>query len=300
MPTDSFVVAAAQLGPSSESVTDNVTRVLGLMEEAAERGVAAICFPELALSPYFCLEEQEQGHWLLDSGSRHIRRIQEVARQTKMVTVLPFAERSGDVAYNSSLVISQLGAVEGVYRKVHLPVAERRHFTRGTDFRTFQVLGIRVGILICADRSFPESWRVLGIRGVDIVFAPYNTCASSPRVALACPEESQRLPWLRESNAVRMRASAQMNGFFVIGAGKAGIEWGRNYIGDSLVISPWGDVIARAETDEDELVLATYREGQVRQVRGTGHYDRREPSAYLDLTRTHPRLGNKSARTSEA
>lgn len=283
MADDGFLVAAGQLGPSSETLDENLERVLSLMKAAADRGVAAICFPELALSPYFCLAEPGQQAWLLERDAPELRTVREQARALGLATVLPFAERVGDLAYNSAAIIDESGALQGVYRKVHIPLPERRHFSRGEELGVYELRGVRVGSLICADRGFPEAWRVLGLRGADIVFAPYNTCADSPRIALACPDESERLPWLQDSNAVRMRASAHMNGYFVVGAGKAGVEWDRTYIGDSLVISPWGDVLARAETNGDELVVATYQPDAVAAFRSTGHYDRREPSSYADL-----------------
>ncbi len=286
-------VAAAQLGPASEVATDNVPRLVGLIHAARVQDVQLIAFPELALTTYFATrvhdaDWQEYFEERLDSPN--VAPIRAAARAADMALVLPFAERAGHGCFNSAAFFDADGALLGLYRKMHIPGTaepqgdppyglERRYFLDGDlGFPVYESTVGRVGMLICADRGFPEGWRCLGLGAAEIVVTPYNTSVMVPHNPHSGLSDVETL---RQQQALRMCAGANMNGYWVMAPGKAGVERGVEYIGDSLVIGPWGNVLRRSRSDGDELVIADVDLAEAGRVRARlGLDDRRRPEAY--------------------
>ena len=110
-----------------------------------------------------------------------------------------------------------------------------------TGYRVFDTAKAKVGIAICQDRRFPESYRSLGLLGAEIVLIGYNTPLS---------------PLALDLNELCLRAGAYQNNLFVVGIAKAGIEDGLELIGGSCIVNPMGQVLAKAATTGDELIAA--------------------------------------------
>ena len=281
-----LVVAAGQLGPASDDKAANVEAIQRAVDGAAGSGAAIICLPELSLTKYF-------GHWNTREHARMFdevpgpatRPIQETAARHRIAVILPLAERDGITLYNTAVVIDARGEIVGRYRKMHLPGSfphrdrgaftyERLYFTPGNlGFPVFDVAGARIGIQICHDRNFPEGYRILALRGAELVFTPTNM----PVVGTV---------WQSDIWETTLRLRAYENGFFHVGVGKAGVEDGLPYVGDSVVISPLGgEVVARAKTDGDEVVLAEMDLDHVTEARTRMPFPRdRRPEHYRDLT----------------
>ncbi len=206
------------------------------------------------------------------------------AADTRMVLVLPFIRAAGGEHFNSLLVADADGRLLGFYDKALIPAGERPYFAGGRlGFRVFETAVGKVGALICADRSFPEAWRALALGGAEVVVTPYNTSEHVPHNRAS---ERPPLEALREQQALRMRASANMNGYYVVAPGKGGDECGSRYIGDSMVISAWGDVVARSSTAGDELVCAEVDMDVVAEAkRGLGLDWKRRPDLYRVLAK---------------
>lgn len=250
-------LAAGQLGPASYDVGENIERVRRLVDAASAVNVDVLVCPELALSPYLPLAgiaPEATEDYAHAAPYAALRTIFDAVREARMTLVLPLTRQSGTRFFNSALIVDRAGSVAAWYDKAHVPFPERAYFSAGqTGFSPAASDIGNIGVLICADRAFPEAWRSLALEGAVIVAAPYNT---SIHVAHHSRGERDSVDRLREQQAVRMRGSALMNGYFVVAAGKAGVEAGTPYIGDSMIISPWGDVLACAKSDRDELVWA--------------------------------------------
>jgi predicted amidohydrolase len=106
-----------------------------------------------------------------------------------------------------------------------------------------------VGLLICNDRRWAESYRVLALQGAELVCLGYNTPVKTPHL----PETD---PLADFQSHLSMQAGAYQNSLWVVGAAKAGIEEGVDQIGGSAVFAPSGEIVARARTKDDELVVA--------------------------------------------
>ena len=163
--------------------------------------------------------------------------------------------------YNTSILVDQTGRIIGKYRKVHLPGwseplpnrafqhLEKRYFEPGDlGFPVWRTMGGIMGMCICNDRRWPETYRVLGLQGVEMVLLGYN----SP-VGLGDPYELDALEPFH--NHLVMQSGAYQNATWVIGVAKAGFEEGFNMIGQTCIIAPSGEIVAMCCTMGDELVV---------------------------------------------
>lgn len=165
--------------------------------------------------------------------------------------------------FNTSILVGPDGITVGQYRKIHLPGyadrqpgqpfqnLEKRYFEVGNlGFRTWRACNGVVGMMICNDRRWPESYRVLGLQGAELILLGYNTPDHNP----ARPESDHLSDF---HNLLCMQSGAYQNATWVVGVAKAGIEEGVSQIGQSCIISPSGEIVAMASSLEDELI--TYR-----------------------------------------
>jgi predicted amidohydrolase len=164
--------------------------------------------------------------------------------------------------FNTSIIVDSSGKIVGKYRKIHLPGhfenepwrpfqhLEKCYFEPGDlGFPVFGAFGGKVGMCICNDRRWPETFRVMGLRGAELVMLGYNT----PRHYPLAPEHDHLQDF---HNHLCMQASAYANGCWVIGTAKAGLEENCDLIGGSCIIAPTGEIVARAQGVSDELVIA--------------------------------------------
>jgi predicted amidohydrolase len=106
-----------------------------------------------------------------------------------------------------------------------------------------------VGILICNDRRWPESYRILALQGVELILIGYNTPVREP----ALPDADHLANF---QNHLSMQAGAYQSSSWVVGVAKAGIEEGVEQIGQSCVIAPSGEIVAQTCTLADEVIVA--------------------------------------------
>src|SRR5439155_13745414 len=249
-------VAAAQLGAIPEGTTrqEMVERMLALMEQAVADGVEIIAYPELALTPYFPKKIRNDADQFFEDEmpSKATKPLFEKARQARIAFHLGYAEKAGAKRYNTAILVDEDGTIFEKYRKTHLPgttkpdghamVYEPHFFAYGdTGFKVYEAKKAKVGVHICQDRRYPESYRALGIQGAEIIINGYNT----PLYPLAL-----------DHNELVLRAGAYENSCFVIGVAKGGKEDGVEFIAGSCIIDPLGQVVAKAQTNEDELIVA--------------------------------------------
>jgi predicted amidohydrolase len=264
-----LTVAAAQLGPiaRADSREAVVGRLLDLLRAAAARGAELVVFPELALTTFFPRWDLDDEELLTfferDMPNDATRPLFEEARRLGVGVHLGYAELTPNGhRYNSAIVVERDGTVVARYRKVHLPGheepedwrpfqhLERKHFEPGPDgFRAAPAFGGVMGVALCNDRRWSETYRVLGLQGVELLMIGYNTPLHYP------PDPGQDHLQAFHNNLV-MASGAYQNGMFVVGVAKAGVEEGVELLADSQIIAPSGEVIARAEGSDDELVIA--------------------------------------------
>ena len=261
-------VAAAQMGPVArhETRAEVVERLVALLREAATRDAQLVVFPELALTTFFPRWNLPDGEVLTfferEMPGPDTKPLFEEAARLGIGFHLGYAELTPDGhRYNTAILVARDGGVVGRYRKVHLPGhetpepwrpfqhLERKYFEPGPDgFTVFDAFGGRIGIAICNDRRWSETYRVLGLGGAELILVGYNT-----PIHYAPDPDQDRLAAFH--NNLVMAAGAYQNGAWVVGVAKGGTEEGVESLADSQVIAPSGEVVARAATDGDELVV---------------------------------------------
>ena len=266
-----LTVGAAQMGPISrhESRASIVKRLMELMKEAKSFNCDIVAFPELALTTFFPrwpIEDEVEldSFYETEMPGPTTRPLFDLASQLGIGFSLGYAEldiRNGvKRRFNSSVLVDKTGRIAGRYRKIHLPGhadvldrpgqhLEKRFFEVGDlGFPVFRAFGAIMGMCICNDRRWPETYRVLGLQGVEMVLLGYN----SP-VGLGDPYELDALEPFH--NHLVMQSGAYQNATWVIGVAKAGFEEGFNMIGQTCIIAPSGEIVAMCCTMGDELVV---------------------------------------------
>ena len=268
-----LTVGAAQLGPiqRGDGRAVAVGRMLDLMARAHDRGCDVVVFPELALTTFFArwyLDDQaEIDSWFeREMPGPETQPLFDAARAMGLGFSLGYAElaeEAGEVhRYNTAILVDKTGTIVGKYRKVHLPGhaeydparkfqhLEKRYFEVGDlGFPVWRTLGGVFGMCICNDRRWPETYRVMGLQGVEMVVLGYNTPTEN-----ALSDEPENLRMFH--NHLSMQAGAYQNGTWVVGVAKAGTEDGHPMMGGSVIITPTGEIVARCETVDDELITA--------------------------------------------
>ena len=304
-----LTVAAAQLGPIAreESRASAVRRMLALMREAKSRKADVVVFPELALTTFFprwYFEDQAEVDRFFETEmpNAETRPLFEAAAELGVGFYLGYAEIAEEEGrrrhFNTSILVDRSGAIVGKYRKVHLPGhaehepwrpfqhLEKRYFEPGNlGFPVFRAFGGIVGMCICNDRRWPESYRVMGLKGVEMIMLGYNTPVHYP----PAPEHDHLQDF---HNHLVMQAGAYQNGTWVVGVAKAGKEEGCDLIGGSCIIAPTGEIVARCETLDDELVVYECDLDRCREIQDNvfNFALHREPESYALITETKGRL----------
>jgi len=248
--------------------------------QAAEQGAQIMCFQELFYGPYFCQEQDSKWYSLTETipDGPTTKRMQKLAKETKMVLIVPMYEEDGvGIYYNTAAVIDADGAYLGKYRKTHIPHLpgfwEKFYFRPGNlGYPVFDTAIGRVGVYICYDRHFPEGARMLGLHGAEIVFIPSATSRGL----------SQHL-W-----RIEQTSHAIANGYFVGTINRVGIEkdLGTNdFYGQSYFCTPRGEFVGEVgDAHKEELIVRDLDFDLIRAVRDTWQFYRdRRPDAYGDI-----------------
>jgi len=164
--------------------------------------------------------------------------------------------------FNTAILDDRRGAIAGKYRKVPLrgdaefdpsrahQHLEKRYFEPGDiGFPVWRVHGGNIGLCICNDRRWPETYRVMGLQDVEMILLGFNTPAVNSQKGQEGPE--MRLFHHRLS----LQAGAYQNATWVVATAKAGVEDGHPLIGGSMIVDPDGIVVAESKTEDDELVV---------------------------------------------
>ncbi len=265
-----LTVAAAQLGPiqRNDDRQSVVIRLIDLLRDAHSKSAELVVFPELALTTFFprwFVENiSEADHWYeTEMPSIATRPLFDEAKKLGVGFCLGYAEltNTGE-RFNTQILVGKDGSIIAKYRKVHIPGhehhepnrpfqhAERYYFKPSDEgFGVWSAFGGRIGMMICNDRRWPESYRVMGLQGVEMILCGYNT----PLHYVPDPTQDVLQGF---HNALVMQSGAYQNGTFVVGVAKGGIEEGVDSLADSSIIAPSGEILAKTQTNGDEVVTA--------------------------------------------
>lgn len=264
-------VALGQLGPVQkiDSRASVVQRLCQMMREAKSLGADVIVYPELALTTFFprwYIQDQAELHSYYERAmpSRETQPLFDLARELGIGFYLGYAELAQEggqlMQYNSAILVDKSATIIGKYRKIHVPGhfehepwrkfqhLEKRYFTPGQSFGVYQGFGGIMGMALCNDRRWAESYRVMALQGAEMIFIGYNT----PVHNAPAPQHDDLSLF---HNQLSVQAGAYQNGCWVASVAKGGLEDGVDSIAGSLLVAPSGEVVARCITKDDEVVL---------------------------------------------
>jgi len=265
-------VGAAQMGPiqKGDSRKIVVARMINLMEQAKVADVNFIVYTELALTTFFprhFMEDQDAvNSWFeTEMPNSTILPLFERAKAYGMAMSFGYAELTSEGQhFNTSIHVDKMGEIVGKYRKVHLPGhsdfdserafqhLEKRYFLPGDlGFPVYRTLDGIFGLCICNDRRWPETYRTMGLQGVEMITLGYNTPSTNSQKSVEGVEKR-----MFHSELV-MQSGAYQNSTWVVGVAKAGKEDGHSLFGGSIIVNPDGEIVAKAKTEEDELLVYT-------------------------------------------
>ena len=259
-------IACIQFCPALGDVKKTIKTLSPLIRKSCNADIVVL--PELANSGYnfknsehaFELSEQPE-------KSEFVNYLIEKCIKNNFYIVSGFNERDGNKIYNSALLVDKEG-IKGKYRKIHLFGKEKNYFEPGNlPLEVFGISGVKIGMLICFDWMFPELWRILSLKGADIICHPSN---------LVLPGFAQKA----------MPGHALVNRIFTVTANRIGTEKDLTFTGNSVIADPMGEIIASASSTEEDVLIADIDISFARNkmVTPENHaFNDRRPEFYKDL-----------------
>ena len=283
---DSVRVGLIQLTAEATPAA-NVRKTIPRIEEAAAKGAKIIGLQEMFTTKYFCINQDPANFDLaepIETGPT-VTELTRVAQRLGVVIVAPlFEARGSEVYHNTAAVIDADGTVLGKYRKMHIPqdpgFEEKFYFTPGDlGFRSWRTAHGNIGVLICWDQWYPEAARLTALAGADLLF--YPTAIGWLPEEKAALGHAQHNAW-----ETVQRGHGVANGCYVAATNRVGTEGRTQFWGQSFVSDPYGEIVARASVEREEVLLADCDLAKQRAFRRIWPFFRdRRIDAYGDLTR---------------
>lgn len=272
--------------PCQSERQSNLDRVAHAVSDLAEQGTDIICLQELPFDPYFCQSEDHSQFDRADSLDGLLNDFSsELARRHQVILLAGwFERRAPGLFHNSCAVYERTGDRIGVYRKTHIPddpsFYEKFYFTPGdNDFPVFDTSAGKIGICICWDQWFPEAARLAALNGAEILFFP--TAIGWQSTDKQDCGDSQIDAW-----TTMLRSHAIANGIFVAAPNRCGVENGIEFWGSSLIIDPYGNLLASGSRETSELLTADCDLSLIETARTHWPFLRdRRIDLYADLTK---------------
>ena len=269
----------------------NVEKAIGLIRQAGDAGAKIVCLQELFATEYFCqVEDHKYFHFAEEIPGSTTDKLGAVAAEKEIVIIASlFEKRAAGLYHNTAAIIDADGKYLGKYRKMHIPddplFYEKFYFTPGDlGFRTWATRYARVGVLVCWDQWYPEAARLTVLSGAEILFYP-TAIGWHPR------EKAEFGVRQHSSWEIVQRGHAVANGCYVAVPNRVGHEApdggdGIEFWGQSFVADPAGQLVAKASTDKEEILLAEVDLGSLDVQRTHWPFLRdRRVDAYAELTK---------------
>jgi len=269
----------------SDDPLKNLKDAINKISSASAKGAKIICLQELFGSRYFCQVEDPELFSLAETiPGPTTNALRDLAAKLETVIIAPlFEKRTEGIYHNTAVVIDADGSILGKYRKMHIPddpcFYEKFYFTPGdTGFKSFSTRYGRVGVLICWDQWFPEAARLTALSGAQFLFYP---TAIGFQDADAGEAEKQISAW-----ETVQRGHAIANGVFLASTNRVGAEDALKFWGRSFICNPFGEVLAQAGQDTDEILIASCDLTQIKATRQNWPFFRdRRIDAYQGITK---------------
>jgi N-carbamoylputrescine amidase len=292
---DIYRVGLVQMscGPDPDA---NLRRAVEGVRQAAKRGANVVCLPELFRTQYFCQREDAELFDLAEPIPGPTSQcISEAAKENNVAIVASiFERRAPGVYHNTAAVLNADGALLGIYRKMHIPddplYYEKYYFTPGDlGFKCFDTKFGNIGTLICWDQWYPEGARLTALQGAEVLFYP---------TAIGWHPGEKEHYGVAQHDAWRtiQRAHAIANGVYVAVVNRVGYETGNvmakgapgaglEFWGGSFICDPFGQVVAEASHDKEEILIGELDRKKMEDIRRNWPFLRdRRIDSYAPIT----------------
>lgn len=262
---DEVTIGLVQMS-MSEDTDANLKKAVKLTKDAASKGAEVVCLPELFRSQYFCQEEDPENFKLAEGIPGETTQTLSMAAKDNGTAIIAgiFEKRTRGLYHNSAVVIDSSGKLLGTYRKMHIPddphYYEKFYFAPGDlGFKAFDTVHGKLGTLICWDQWYPEAARLTALLGAQIIFYP---------TAIGWfPEEEESTKEMQSAWETIQRAHGIANGVFVAAVNRVGKEGKINFWGSSFISGPFGEILAKASSDKEEVLIARCDLGRIDSTR---------------------------------
>ena len=274
---DKVKIAAVQMDPKIMGNRVNLDKILREAKNAASNNVDLIVFPECALTGYVFASREEAIPFMETIPGPSTHELVACCKELGVHIIIGLLEIDADRCFNTAIIVAPQGLI-GKYRKIHLPFLGIDRFVDPGD-QAFQVYPTpigNIGLHICYDCNFPESARVMTLAGADILALPTNWPEGRGKVAKYV-----------------INTRAYENKVHLVAVNRVGTERGTRFIGNSKIVDAWGDTLAEASSDQEEIIYAEISIAEARQKRivfKPGEFELdfigdRRPELYGELTR---------------
>lgn len=294
-------ISSAQFEHKNADKQYNLSVIEKLTQKAAAEGSQVIAFHECSITGYTFARHLSKEQMLaiaeLIPDGESIHRLTNIARENKMVVLAGLFEKdSQDNLYKTYVCVDKNGLV-AKFRKLHPFI--NPHLTAGDSYCVFDLLGWKCGILICYDNNIIENVRATKLLGADIIFMPHVTMctpSSRPGAGFIDPKlwenrEADPTSLRMEFDGMKGRAwlmkwlpaRAYDNAIYAIFSNPIGMDDDQLKNGCSMIIDPFGDIIAECRTFENSFVTATLIPEKITMAGGTRYLKARRPDLYRDI-----------------
>lgn len=273
MAHNSFRIGIIQMS-CSDSPRENMEKVIAKIRDAAKQGANVVCTQELFRSQYFCQKEDAATFDLAEEipGESTVV-LGKLAKELNIAIVASlFERRAPGVYHNTAAVLDADGTMLGTYRKMHIPddplYYEKYYFTPGDlGFKTFATKFGRIGVLICWDQWYPEAARLTAMEGAAVLFYPTAIGWHPKEKPTFGAAQASAWETIQRSHAIA-------NGVYVASPNRIGLEIipgassdGIEFFGGSFICDPFGRILKKAGSDQEEILIADIDEKLIEETR---------------------------------
>ena len=296
-------VATAQFEHRDNDKAFNLSRVQDLTRRAAERGAEIVSFHEGCVPGYSWIQPLDKGQLLnvaepVPDGPT-VRGLEQIAREFNTVVMAGLLERdAAERVYNTYVTVAPDGYVTK-FRKLHPFVSP--HLSPGEEYRVIDLLGCRIGFLICYDNNLPENVRLTTMMGAEIIFMPHVT-GCLPSVMPGRGVVDRRLWDNRERDPARLRQEfagpkgrgwllrwlptrAYENGIYAVFSNPIGWDYDTVKPGLAMILDPFGEIVVESQTLDDDVVIGLLTPDKIAQSSGQRYLKARRPELYGEMVR---------------
>lgn len=293
-------VAAAQFEPRDNDKAYNLSRIRELTRRAVEQGAEIVSFHEIAIPAYTWLQSLSKQELLAVAepvpDGPSVQELIKIAREFHVVVMAGLVEKEDGNAYNCYVTVGPDGFITR-FRKLHTFISP--HLTPGDRYNVIELLGCKVGFLICYDNNLPENVRITALMGAEIIFMPHVTaCLPSKMPGRGTVDRSL---WdNRRRDPVRLRqefqgpkgrgwlmrwlpARAYENGVYAVFTNPIGWDYDTVKPGLAMILDPFGEVLAESHALEDDVVVGLLTPEKIADASGQRYLKARRPELYDKL-----------------